>query len=121
MRLCAKNGVRIISDEVHGHIVYDDLMHTPILAVSDTTRQIATQVASVSKGYNLMSLPHSIVTIADQDTRDIWNRFLNPFNFYFASNSYAIAAVTAALSGKADEWLSELTQYLMKNRDEMFE
>lgn len=64
--ICAANQVRIISDEVHFLITYEDYKHIPILAVSEKAREIAIQVFSFSKGFNIMSLPHGIVFIANE-------------------------------------------------------
>ena len=39
--ICPANQVRIISDEVHFLITYEDYKHIPILAVSEKAREIA--------------------------------------------------------------------------------
>ncbi len=116
--ICKQYGVTIISDEVHSLVIYDGGVHTPILAVSDAARETALQVTSLSKGYNIMSIPHAIITVANEALRKRWEKAYMPYDFYYASNSFAIAAVTALLSGEADAWLDELTAYLQKNRDE---
>ena len=67
--ICYRYGVSIISDEVHSLVVYDGCRHIPVLAVSDKARKIAIQIMSMSKGFNIMSLPHAIVSIADPELR----------------------------------------------------
>ena len=47
--------------------------------------------------------------------------YLIPYSFAYASNSYAIAAVTAVTGGKADDWLEQVTAYLKDNRDYFIE
>ncbi|MBR0373765.1 MAG: aminotransferase class I/II-fold pyridoxal phosphate-dependent enzyme [Mogibacterium sp.] len=116
--ICAANGVTIISDEVHSLVVFDGARHIPILAVSETARRISMQVISLSKGFNVMSIPHALYGIADPDLREKWMQEYLPYDFHYASNSYAIAVVTALLSGQADGWMAELTQYLKRNLDE---
>ena len=64
--ICAAHQVQIISDEVHFLVTYEAHKHIPILAVSDKAREIAVQVFSFSKGFNIMSLPHGIVFIANE-------------------------------------------------------
>lgn len=119
--ICAANQVRIISDEVHFLITYEDYKHIPILAVSEKAREIAIQVFSFSKGFNIMSLPHGIVFIANEKMQKEWMDYLIPYSFAYASNSYAIAAVTAVTGGEADDWLEQVTAYLTANRDYFIE
>lgn len=119
--ICAVNQVRIISDEVHFLITYEDYKHIPILAVSEKAREIAIQVFSFSKGFNIMSLPHGIVFIANEKMQKEWMDYLIPYSFAYASNSYAIAAVTAVTGGEADDWLEQVTAYLTANRDYFIE
>lgn len=115
--VCIRYQVLILSDEVHSLIVYEGKKHTPVLAVSEQAREISIQVVSMSKGFNLMSLPHAIVAIANPDIRRKWEEFLVPFSFGYASNSYCIAAVTAVMSKEAEEWLDNVTDYLQENRN----
>lgn len=115
--ICEANGVRIISDEVHFLITYEGHKHIPILAVSDKARKIAVQIFSFSKGFNTMSLPHGIILIANEQMQQEWQDYLMPYNFHYASNSYAIAAVTAVAGGAGDAWLDAVTDYLKGNLD----
>lgn len=115
--ICAAHGVRIISDEVHFLVTYNSHRHIPILAVSDKAKEIAIQIFSFSKGFNMMSLPHGVVLIANEVMQREWRDYLMPYNFHYASNSYAIAAATAVAGSKGDAWLCELTRYLKGNLD----
>jgi len=121
VQICADNGVKIISDEVHGLILYEDNKHIPILAVSEQAQRISVQIVSFSKGYNIMSLPHAIVTIADTEMQKAWMRQITAYSFGYAVNSFSIAAVTSIMKGKADEWMQELTQYLNRNLHEVLD
>lgn len=113
--LCYSHGVKIISDEVHSLVLYGSSRHIPLLAVSDEAKEIGIQVVSLSKGYNIMSLPHAIITIANPDIREEWNKQIIANSYGYAVNSFAIAAVTEILEGHADEWMKELTEYLDDN------
>ncbi|HIY01092.1 MAG TPA: aminotransferase class I/II-fold pyridoxal phosphate-dependent enzyme [Candidatus Blautia faecipullorum] len=115
--ICYKYRVMILSDEVHFLITYDGLKHIPILDVSDKAKEICIQLFSFSKGFNMMSLPHAMILIADDGLRKRWDDYLLPYDFHYASNSFSIAAVTAIASGKGDEWLVEANDYLKRNRD----
>jgi len=116
--ICAENGVLIVSDEVHSLVLYGDNRHTPILAVSRKARENSVQIMSLSKGFNIMSLPHAIIAIANPELQKAWMRQITAYSFGYAVNSFAIAAVTSIMKGEADEWLRELTQYLDRNLEQ---
>ena len=115
VEICAENNVRIVSDEVHCLVLYGENKHTPILAVNEKAKEISVQIVSLSKGFNIMSLPHAIITIANPEMREAWMKQIMAHSFGYAVNSFAIAAVTTIMKGEADEWLKELTEYLHKN------
>lgn len=113
--ICFENHVKIISDEVHCLILYGDRKHIPILALNEKAREISIQIVSLSKGFNIMSLPHAIITVAEPEMRKAWMRQIQAYSFGYAVNSFSIAAVTSIMKGEADEWMQELTEYLQKN------
>lgn len=115
VNICHKYGVRIISDEVHSLITFPGHKHIPILAVSKKAQDISVQIVSMSKGFNMMSLPHAIVIVADEELRKRYEKEVIPYSFHYAVNSFSITAVTAVLSGAADEWLCDVTEYLWDN------
>lgn len=116
--ICYTNHVRIISDEVHCLILYGNHKHTPILAVNEKAQKISIQIVSLSKGFNIMSLPHAIITVAEPEMRKAWMDQIQAYSFGYAVNSFAIAAVTSIMKGEADEWMRELTAYLERNLKE---
>lgn len=113
--ICEAHGVKIVSDEVHSLILHGGRRHYPILSVSDTARSLSIQIVSMSKGFNMMSLPHAIVCIADATLRQQWHAAADGFSFEYASNLHTIAAVTSVMSGQADDWLAALTQRISDN------
>ena len=118
VQICKENDVLLISDEVHGLVIFEDNEFIPILALSEEAQKISIQIMSFSKGYNIMSLPHAIIMIAEPNMQKAWMRQIQAHSFGYATNSFAIAAVTTILEGKADEWMKELTAYLYKNLQE---
>lgn len=101
--------------------LYGENKHIPILAVSRKAQEISVQIVSLSKGFNIMSLPHAIITVAEPGMRAAWMRQIQAYGFGYAVNSFSIAAVTSIMNGEADEWLEELTAYLHKNLEETME
>ena len=119
LNICYENGVLFLSDEVHALVIYEGARFIPLLALGEKAQEIGIQIVSFSKGFNIMSLPHAIVTIADPDLQVAWMRQIRGFSFGYATNSFSIAAVTAILEGQGDEWLKELTAYLYGNLQEI--
>ncbi|MCI8514997.1 MAG: aminotransferase class I/II-fold pyridoxal phosphate-dependent enzyme [Lachnospiraceae bacterium] len=117
VEICERYEVKILSDEVHCLVMYENARHIPILAVSEKAKKISIQVMSMSKGFNTMSLPHAILAIADPELRKIWNPEFESYWYHYAVNSFALAAVTTIAKGEADEWQKELTAYLKRNLD----
>lgn len=115
--ICHKNHVIIISDEVHSLVTYDGNRHIPVLDISKEARDISVQVMSVSKGFNMMGLPHAIVAIANPAMKAKWDEALESYSFSYAYNAYTMAAVTSVMSGQAEDWLQEAVAYLKGNRD----
>ena len=113
--ICKKHGTVIISDEVHSLITYGDHKHIPILKCAGA-KEISVQIVSLSKGFNIMSLPHALVLIDNPDMAAVFRREYGTYSFGYASNSFCIAAVTSILAGEADEWLKECTAYLAENQ-----
>lgn len=121
VEICDRYQVLILSDEVHFLVTYDGRKHIPIYGVSRRAQEISIQIFSYSKGFNIMSIPHAMVFIADPELRRKWEDYVYGFNFNYASNSFAIASVTAVAGGQADGWLDQLTAYLQGNRDYFLE
>ncbi|MDO5403507.1 MAG: aminotransferase class I/II-fold pyridoxal phosphate-dependent enzyme [Eubacteriales bacterium] len=117
VEICEKYHVLIISNEVHSLIIYNEHRHTPILSVSEKARRISVQIMSMSKGFNLMGLPHAIISIADSQLKKQWDQKLIPYSFDYATNAYSLAAAEAVMNRGADKWLTQVTAYLQKNRD----
>lgn len=115
--ICADNQVLIISDEVHGFITYDGHKHIPIIEASEKASEISLLVTSFSKGFNIMSLPHAVTIVKNPVLQARWIQHAFPFDFQYATNSFAIEAVTAATSKEGQEWLKAVNQYLKENRD----
>ena len=115
--ICAENGVKILSDEVHCFVNFDGLKHIPILALNEKAKEISIQIFSLSNGFNLMSLPNAFVVIADPEMRQAYIDMGTAHAFQYAYNLFAFGAAKAATDGRSDAWLDELTAYLQENRD----
>ncbi len=113
--ICEGAGVRIVSDEVHCLVMLGQKPHVPLLAAGEAARRVGLQVVSLSKGYNIMSLPHALVLVADPEVRRAYRQTLDPYAFGYAANSFAVAAATVLMEGRGEDWLRQLRDYLLCN------
>lgn len=111
--ICKDNDVKIISDDIHMDIVYDNRM-TPILKVAESYLDSIFICTSASKSFNIPALTGSYVIIPNESIR---NQFENITRYRDFVNSPAILAILATMVcyNDCEYWLDELLKYLKDN------
>ena len=112
-QLARKFGVYIISDEIHGPLVYEHSTFTPFLAVSDDARDVGITVTSASKGFNLAGLKCALIMTSSQAIKEKINSM--PISVAFRASLFGAVAATAALRDSVS-WLEGVIQALDENR-----
>ena len=112
-QLARKYGVHIISDEIHGPLVYDHRTFTPFLAVSDDAREVGITVTSASKGFNLAGLKCAVIVTSSQAIKEKINSM--PISVAFRASLFGAVAATAALRDSV-QWLDGVVRALDQNR-----
>ncbi len=107
--LADEYGVQIISDEIHGPLVYDTVF-TPYLAVPGSERGIT--VTSASKAWNLAGLKAAVIVPGPDAVVEVGR--LHPLVTYGASHLGVIAQTAAYTQGR--EWVHQLVGELDDNR-----
>jgi cystathionine beta-lyase len=107
--ICGKNGVLVVSDEIHCDFVWEGNVHTCFGALSDH----AVIATAPSKTFNLPGLQAANIVIKDQD---LCRRMKAEYNRsgYSQLNAMGLAACQSAYTHGA-EWLEELRRYLAGN------
>jgi len=104
--ICRKNGVVIVSDEIHSDIVRAGVRHFPIIqAVEDDSNLV--MVSGANKSFNLMGLQCAYSVIPNDELR---KRFLDGY-YTEMPTPFALAAVIAAYD-ESEDWLNALNAYL---------
>lgn len=103
--------VRVVSDEIHAPLVYDDATYVPYLSVA-STRADAFSLMSASKAWNLAGVPAALL-VAGTDALDDLARF-NSIPRHGPSMLGAFAQSVAYTKG--GEWLDDLLLGLDGNR-----
>lgn len=106
--LCFDNGVRIVSDEIHGDLLRYGRRHVPLASLFPDSTDIVTCMA-VSKTFNLAGMMLATVVIPDPALHAIWRERHYPF-----VNPISLAAATGAYRD-GGPWLDALRLYLDDN------
>ena len=111
--LAQRYGVYIISDEIHGPLVYQPREFTPFLAVSDAAREVGITITSASKGFNLAGLKCAVIITNSAAIKEKINSM--PISVAFRASLFGAAAATAAFKDGAS-WLEGILNSLNENR-----
>jgi cystathionine beta-lyase len=111
--LAKKYGVYIISDEIHGPLVYDRSKFTPFLAVSQDAVDVGVTVTSASKGFNLAGLKCAVIITGSTAIKEKINSM--PISVAFRASLFGAVAATAALRDSVS-WLDGVIASLDENR-----
>lgn len=112
---CIKNGIILVSDEVHSDLVYKGHKHVPTASLSeDIARQVITCIAP-SKTFNLAGLKTSVLIIPDSQIRQQYNTTLQNLSLGM-DNSFGLVALEAAYK-YGEKWLEALLEYLQANME----
>jgi len=112
--LCARYKVILVSDEIHGDLIYHGNSHIPITSVSGKLLQNSITCISATKTFNLAGLAESVTLIPNPDLRDKFQQTLKKTGAGML-NIFGLVAAEAAYT-HGEPWLEELLDYLSLNR-----
>lgn len=117
--ICLRNGVTVISDEIHCELVYQGFKYTPFASLSDAFLHRSVTCVSPSKAFNIAGLQIANIVAFDHDLRSRIDKAIN-INEVCDVNPFGVAATIAAYN-EGEEWLSQLVDYLHGNYEAMAE
>jgi cystathionine beta-lyase len=106
------HGAIVISDEIHGELLYQGYRHIPFATISEEFAQNSIICMAPSKTFNLPGLEASSVIIPNKKIRDNFNDALA--GIMPGINIFGLTAMEAAYR-YGDEWLEQLLDYLQGN------
>lgn len=113
--LCNKHGVYLLSDEIHGDLVFKEPEYTSAAFLPKELSKRLVVCVSPSKSFNLAALHAATVIVPDPLLRASVSRGLN--NDELAEpNLLAVTASIAAYT-KGDQWMAALKNYIWNNRN----
>jgi cystathionine beta-lyase len=113
--ICRKHNVLVISDEIHGDIVYRPHQYTPIASISDELAQCSATCLSPAKTFNMAGMVDAMAVIANDPYREQFHAFASRYHVR-KTNVFALAGIEAAYS-QGGEWLDQVLVYLQANVD----
>ncbi len=111
--LANKYQVLVISDEIHGALVYSETDFTPFLSINDDARKVGVSVTSASKTFNLAGLKCALII----SQNELMNERLSKLPITLPQSASILgewAGVTAFT--QCSEWHTELIHVLDDNR-----
>ncbi len=112
-KICIDNNVLIVSDEIHGDLIYPDYIFTPLAIINDDFAQNSVICTSPSKTFNLAGLQTSCIIIPNQDLRVRFQKTLQA-NGLFGISIFGMVALQAAYD-HGEEWLAQVLDYIGGN------
>lgn len=113
--LCLKHNVLILSDEIHGDLVFKGHRHIPFATLGSDLAANTVTFTAPSKTFNLAGLYTSATIISNPKLREKFNALLEVLSVG-EGNVFGIAACEAAYN-YGEPWLEELLPYLAANAD----
>ena len=111
--ICLKNDVLIVSDEIHGDLIYRGNKFVPLARLGEAFAQNAITCTAPSKTFNLAGLHTSNIIISNPELRGRFEKTLQS-NGLFGINAFGVVAVEAAYN-HGEEWLAQVLDYLEGN------
>lgn len=110
-KLCIKNGVTVLADEIHSDIVFKGNKHSCFGAISEEFAQNSIVLMAPSKTFNVAGLSQAFAIIANDSIRRIFNAARIGLNW---GNVFGLTALEACYR-YGDRYLEELLDYLEGN------
>lgn len=115
--ICLRNGVIVVSDEIHCELVFPGHRYTPFASISEEFLANSVTCISPSKAFNIAGLQIANIVCADAGRRRRIDRAIND-NEVCDVNPFGVIATEAAYREGAG-WLQALLEYLYGNYNYM--
>ncbi|WGG45593.1 MULTISPECIES: MalY/PatB family protein [Rossellomorea] len=112
--IAKRHDLWIISDEMHGDLVYEGFEHIPLFKVDESLLKRSIVCAAPSKTFNIAGLQTSILLIPNEEVRERYQDKLTGFGL-MRPNVFGIEGTIAAYE-EGEPWLNELLMVLEENK-----
>jgi cystathionine beta-lyase len=116
--ICLRHNLIICADEIHSDLVFPGYNHIPMALLSPEIEQKTVTLIAPSKTFNIAGLACSVAVIPNTELRKKFSH--GGLGLVHGVNVLGLIAAKAAyLEGQ--EWLDQLMDYLLSNRDYLYE
>lgn len=110
--ICKKNGVFLISDEIHCDLIHEGYTHVPFGKENGESGYAV--LFSPGKSFNISGLKMSFAIIPDAALREKVSTYMTE-HVMDTGNTFGYEAVIAGYTQEGADWLKELMQYVGGN------
>lgn len=110
-----RNGVTVISDEIHCDITRPGTEYIPFASVSDVCREVSVNCIAPTKAFSIAGVQTAAIFVPNVHLRAKVRRAINTDEVAEPS-VFALTAAKAAFDD-GEEWLDEMRAYVFENRD----
>lgn len=114
--ICLRRGVMLVSDEIHGDIVYDGHIHYPLLSLDEKYEQNFIHLTAPGKTFNVAGLKASMSIIPNEEIRNAFIKTQVAMSLD-VKNTFGLEGVIAAYTPDGYEWAQQEIAYMQKNVD----
>ncbi len=111
--ICAKYGVLVVSDELHGDITFPGHNYTPFASLGQNYAQNAITFVSPAKSFNIAGCCWSFTVVADEERRKAFQAENSRLTVN-KNNAFSSVAMEAAYRD-GEPWLDAVVLYLQGN------
>ncbi len=111
--LCLKNGVTVVSDEIHCEMMMPGHQYTPFASISQEAQDNCITCGSPSKSFNIAGLQAAFITSNNPDIKAKINQALID-NQVCSINPFGLEAFMAAYN-HGENWILQLNEYIAGN------
>jgi len=111
--ICIKNNMLVVSDEIHGDLIYKGSVFTPFAKISRDFAQHSISCTAPSKTFNIAGLQTSCIIIPNDDLRPRFERTIHG-NGLGLTSVFGTTALQAAYD-HGEPWLEQALSYLQAN------
>lgn len=114
-RIARRNGMMVVSDEIHGDLMLDGRRHVSFLQAGDDAVAVGAVLGAPSKTFNIPGLVSSWTIIKNPDLRDRFYKWLEA-NEFDAPTMIGMLGAEAAYN-HGEDWLDQMLEYVQNNID----
>lgn len=111
--ICIENNILVVSDEIHGDIVYKPNKHTVFAQINDEFANNSIICTAPNKTFNIAGLETANIIIQNEKLRKQFEIQLDKHCIHGPNIMGAVALEAAYVNG--EQWYNQLMDYLNKN------